>query len=276
MFAVSTTNTIMEIPSCFKLLCYFFPFFCSFWYLKPKIIWFIVFLQISLTEELSAASPPIPTKKKKQSSRSNTDELVDLASSYFKRPENESDILAKGWAMKLSRLTHDQRRYAEKIINDTLFEAEMGTLTRNGVVFLSSSSSSLSISSTPPISPYPASETYSDPASHSSNSSSTSYPSRYTTHTSSNNEVNLRQPVNEFHIPNNSPSSIKTTSVYSSTYTTPVVHTPSNGEVNLRQPVYEIYIPDNPPSSTNTTSGFEEDICEARTAAELLTNYTSF
>lgn len=91
-----------------------------------------------------AASLPIPKKKKKQSSSTNTVEHVGLATTHFKTPENESDILAKGWAIKLNRLPPDQRRYAEKIINDTLFEAEMGTLTRNGVDFLSSSSSSIS------------------------------------------------------------------------------------------------------------------------------------
>ncbi|CAH1986899.1 unnamed protein product [Acanthoscelides obtectus] len=39
--------------------------------------------------------------------------------------------------MKLKKLRPDQRRFAEKIINDVLFEAEMRTLTRDGVRFVS-------------------------------------------------------------------------------------------------------------------------------------------
>ena len=41
----------------------------------------------------------------------------------------------------MSRLPADQRKFAEKIINDTLFEAEMGNLTRHGVHFISSNKS---------------------------------------------------------------------------------------------------------------------------------------
>ncbi|XP_050306378.1 uncharacterized protein LOC126743367 [Anthonomus grandis grandis] len=82
----------------------------------------------------------VPSRKRKPPPDSSTDELVGLATAYFKRPtDTESEIIAKGWAMKLNRLAADQRRYAEKIINDTLFEGELGTLTRNGVRFLPSS-----------------------------------------------------------------------------------------------------------------------------------------
>lgn len=76
---------------------------------------------------------PANTGKKRKGRPDSTDQLVGLATEYFKRPETEEDILAKGWAMKLKKLAPDQRRFAEKIINDTLFEAEMGTLTREGV-----------------------------------------------------------------------------------------------------------------------------------------------
>lgn len=55
----------------------------------------------------------------------STDELVSLASAYFKKPETESDIGAKEWAFKLSTLPADQRQFAEKIMNNTLFEAEI-------------------------------------------------------------------------------------------------------------------------------------------------------
>lgn len=98
---------------------------------------------------LSTDQPvPFPTKKKITSSKDSTDELVGLATAYFKKPETESDFLAKGWTMKLNRLQPDQRCFAEKIINDTLLEAEMGTLTRHGVSFLTSSQSILNPSPT--------------------------------------------------------------------------------------------------------------------------------
>lgn len=101
----------------------------------------------------SPTAPPPPSKRKKQSSQDSTQELVGLATAYFKKPESESEIVARGWAIKLSRLAPDQRRFAEKIINDTLFEAELGTLTRYGVRFLTPSQSMLSPS--PSVSPAP-------------------------------------------------------------------------------------------------------------------------
>ncbi|KAK9891274.1 hypothetical protein WA026_013585 [Henosepilachna vigintioctopunctata] len=76
---------------------------------------------------------PANTDKKRKGGPDSTDQLVGLATEYFKRPETEEDILAKGWAMKLKKLAPNQRRFAEKIINDALFEAEMGTLIREGV-----------------------------------------------------------------------------------------------------------------------------------------------
>jgi hypothetical protein len=104
-----------------------------------------------LSEDLQTLSTdqpiPLPPKKKKPSSKDSTEELVGLATQYFKKSETESDFIAKGWCLKLTRLNSDQRCFAEKIINDTLFEAEMGTLTRHGVVFLTSSQSVLTPSS---------------------------------------------------------------------------------------------------------------------------------
>ncbi|CAK1594241.1 unnamed protein product [Parnassius mnemosyne] len=91
--------------------------------------------------ESSEQSPPQQKKTpQKRSKNTSTDDLVNKAIKYSKRSDNESDIIAKSWATKLSRLAHDQRRYAEKIINDVLFEGAMGTLTRNGVHFLPASS----------------------------------------------------------------------------------------------------------------------------------------
>lgn len=102
------------------------------------------------------SKPALPSKgkpgKKRKGEPDSTDQLVGLATEYFKRPETEEDILAEGWAMKLKKLPPDQRLFAGKIINDTLFEAEMGTLTREGVRF----------QTYPSWSPSPPSSTYSN------------------------------------------------------------------------------------------------------------------
>ncbi|XP_076284026.1 uncharacterized protein LOC143210759 [Lasioglossum baleicum] len=81
---------------------------------------------------------PPQIKTETSTHEDSTEQLGGLAAAYFEKPETESDIVAKGWALKLNRLPQDQRRFAEKIINDTLFEAELGNLTRHGVHFLSS------------------------------------------------------------------------------------------------------------------------------------------
>ncbi|XP_030028566.2 uncharacterized protein LOC115446146 [Manduca sexta] len=77
---------------------------------------------------------------------------VDAESEYSKVREYETDIISKNWAIKLNRLEPDQRRYAEKIINDVLFEGEMGTLTRHGVQFPGCASPCPSHSSPKPLS----------------------------------------------------------------------------------------------------------------------------
>ncbi|XP_044268020.1 uncharacterized protein LOC123013520 [Tribolium madens] len=53
------------------------------------------------------------------------------AESFTERlDEDEFDLLGKIYANKLRKLEKTQRIYAEKIINDTLFEAELGNLNR--------------------------------------------------------------------------------------------------------------------------------------------------
>lgn len=44
--------------------------------------------------------------------------------------ENESESFARYISLKLKKIRSDQRVFVEKIINDVLFEAEMGTLNR--------------------------------------------------------------------------------------------------------------------------------------------------
>ena len=89
------------------------------------------------TLHIEEPARPAPGKAclqpKKKKCTDPTGQLVGLATDYFKKPETEEDVLAKSWAYKLKRLSGDQKRFAEKIINDALFEAEMGNLTEGGV-----------------------------------------------------------------------------------------------------------------------------------------------
>lgn len=52
------------------------------------------------------------------------------------RPEDEFDIVGKNVAQKLKKLDPNTRIFAEKIINDALFEAQLGTLNRNAYLFI--------------------------------------------------------------------------------------------------------------------------------------------
>lgn len=62
-------------------------------------------------------------------------ELLSLACGYLAKDNNQgSDLdLAKVWAGKLKTLDSNQKLFAEKAINDILFEAQLGTLNRNSV-----------------------------------------------------------------------------------------------------------------------------------------------
>lgn len=42
--------------------------------------------------------------------------------------------MARNWAFKLERMSVDQRRLAEKFINEILFEGEVGSLHRHSVI----------------------------------------------------------------------------------------------------------------------------------------------
>ncbi|XP_039967450.1 uncharacterized protein LOC120779305 isoform X2 [Bactrocera tryoni] len=92
--------------------------------------------RVSESEKFPTCSSTPQRKRSKKSLENRTEELVGLASEYFKKPETEADIIAKGWALKLNRLAADQKRFAEKIINDTLFEAENESLTKLECIFL--------------------------------------------------------------------------------------------------------------------------------------------
>lgn len=70
---------------------------------------------------------PRPTRK-----NTLTDEVLRSVNDHFKRPRNVDDrfdVYGKNIGMKLRELPKQQRILAEKIINETLFLAEMGSLT---------------------------------------------------------------------------------------------------------------------------------------------------
>lgn len=56
-----------------------------------------------------------------------------LARDYFRKPENEHQVMARHWAFKLERMSVEQRRLAEKFITEILSEEE-GNLHRHSVI----------------------------------------------------------------------------------------------------------------------------------------------
>lgn len=72
------------------------------------------------------------------------------------QPRDEFTGIGNTWAIKLKKLDETQRKYAEKFINDILFEAEMGTLHRNAMTLhienRTSSPHSYARDFTPPVS----------------------------------------------------------------------------------------------------------------------------
>ncbi|VVC98980.1 unnamed protein product [Leptidea sinapis] len=80
----------------------------------------------------SASISPVQIKKKKKEDLQH--DLMTLARDHYKKPENEYQVMARNWAFKLERMSGEQRRLAEKFINEILFEGEEGNLHRHSVV----------------------------------------------------------------------------------------------------------------------------------------------
>lgn len=78
---------------------------------------------------------PKPKKLKSSTTVAQQNQLLSLACGYLAKDNNQdSDLdIAKGWASKLKTLDSNQKIFAEKAINDVLFEAQLGTLNRNSV-----------------------------------------------------------------------------------------------------------------------------------------------
>lgn len=85
--------------------------------------------------------PPVPTKRQRTVGPvARQNQLLELACHYLNneqsQPQAQSDntpAIAKAWGEKLLTLEGTQRIYAEKAINDVLFEASFGNLDRNSV-----------------------------------------------------------------------------------------------------------------------------------------------
>nr|CAI5834223.1 unnamed protein product [Callosobruchus analis] len=94
--------------------------------LKPKIL--LKILQVWL----QVRHRPIPKSQKPDDQTQLTKEVLATVNNHFKRPrttDDRFDIVGKNVATKPRYLTNDQRRLAEKFIDDILFEAEGRTLT---------------------------------------------------------------------------------------------------------------------------------------------------
>lgn len=99
--------------------------------------------QSTPTTSLSSMTPMPPPQKRKKSMGpiAKQNELLQLACNYLsadsnistQEPEDEYLNIAKVWANKLKDLCPTQRKFAEKAINDILFEAGMGSLHRGSV-----------------------------------------------------------------------------------------------------------------------------------------------
>nr|CAI5867244.1 unnamed protein product [Callosobruchus analis] len=140
-----------KIPSFFETFCYILPFFFRLRELKKKQI--STLFQENENESVDSPSQesddsssetvpctsvqtshPRPPRRKRNASDSMDlpNAVLQSVNEHFKRPpvkEDRFDIFGKNVAMILRELPKQQRLLAEKIINDTLFQAEMGTLT---------------------------------------------------------------------------------------------------------------------------------------------------
>jgi hypothetical protein len=75
------------------------------------------------------AQPPCK-KIKKTYAPVSEEHLISVATSYLQKEDDEFLIMAKGYAAKMKKLTPDQLIFADRVITETLVEAQMGKLTR--------------------------------------------------------------------------------------------------------------------------------------------------
>ncbi|XP_067009730.2 uncharacterized protein [Anabrus simplex] len=83
----------------------------------------------------STRTPPRQLKRKR---KTEVDSILTCIGKQLteRRAEDRHDIYGRNIAHKLRHLPNDQRIYVEKIINEAIFEAELGNLNRNCCVHL--------------------------------------------------------------------------------------------------------------------------------------------
>ncbi|CAH2001477.1 unnamed protein product [Acanthoscelides obtectus] len=84
---------------------------------------------------INVLAPP-PRKNRKTGPIARQNELIQKACSLLSsKPSSSSSVnpTALYWSRKLEKIHPTQRTFAEKAINDILFEAELGTLERDSV-----------------------------------------------------------------------------------------------------------------------------------------------
>lgn len=188
-----------------------------------------------------ASTNPVQSKKKKTEDLQH--DLLTLARDHFKKPENEYQAMARNWAFKLERMTAEQRRLAEKFINEILFEGEEGNLRRHSVII--NPNNQYPIPSSPSSVPY-----IQSPISHTQSTTPQSpSPVPYV-----QSSISYTQ------------STIPQTPSPASHIQSPIYHSQNQAQTlsNTEQPVL-IHVPD---SQTNET--------EAQTAAKYLKHFYSF
>ena len=83
--------------------------------------------------QVSGAKTDAMPEPKKRKIKYKSDDLLNLACHYLQKDDSNEMDVAEMWSSKLRNLPRDQKLLAEKFINEIIFEAEMGTLTRNSV-----------------------------------------------------------------------------------------------------------------------------------------------
>jgi hypothetical protein len=81
--------------------------------------------------QASAAFAQPPCKRlKPPAAPVSAGHLMSVATSYLQKEDDEFLIMAKGYAAKMKKLTPDQLIFADRVITETLVEAQLGKLTR--------------------------------------------------------------------------------------------------------------------------------------------------
>lgn len=83
--------------------------------------------------ESKLGGPPKKILKNRDNEEKRKNDLLELACNRLSVANSDNEILSKSWAIQLAKLDPDQKLYAQKEINDILFEAQLKTLHRNSL-----------------------------------------------------------------------------------------------------------------------------------------------